>query len=619
MELTSEEYEELRGLLGTPDIGNADTLKKAFLKACKVHHPDKGGNEEAMKRLLYLYNKAKIAASATTSQVPEYGTSQWEQWWEEFNQGFDEQDLHCDEELEPSDNEEENPAGSQAPGSQATPPKKPRTSPDFPEVLKEYVSNALFTNRTYNCFIIFTTAEKGKELYPCIQAAYKCTFIALYMYNGDSVLYIITVGKHRVNAMENLCSKKCTVSFLQAKGVLKPQEAYNVCCTFELISQNIQGGLPSSFFNPVQEEEKSVNWKLISEFACSIKCTDPLLLMALYLEFTTAPEACKVCDNPRRLEHRRHHTKDHTLNALLFQDSKTQKTICNQACDTVLAKRRLDMKTLTRNELLVQRWQGLFQEMEDLFGARGEEHLAHRMAAVMWLNALHPNMPDVIFNYIKMVVENKPKQRYLLLKGPVNCGKTTVAAGLIGLCGGAYLNINCPPERLAFELGMAIDQFTVVFEDVKGKKSSKSSLQTGIGFENLDNLRDHLDGAVPVNLERKHQNKVTQIFPPGIVTCNEYDIPLTVKIRMYQKVELLHNYNLYKSLKNTEEVGKKRYLQSGITWLLLLIYFRSVDDFTEKLQECVVKWKERIETEVGDMWLLTMKENIEQGKNILEK
>ncbi|BAA03041.1 small t antigen [Epsilonpolyomavirus bovis] len=69
MELTSEEYEELRGLLGTPDIGNADTLKKAFLKACKVHHPDKGGNEEAMKRLLYLYNKAKIAASATTSQV----------------------------------------------------------------------------------------------------------------------------------------------------------------------------------------------------------------------------------------------------------------------------------------------------------------------------------------------------------------------------------------------------------------------------------------------------------------------------------------------------------------------------------------------------------------------
>lgn len=484
--------------------------------------------------------------------------------------------------------------------------------------MKEYVSNALFTNRTYNCFIIFTTAEKGKELYPCIQAAYKCTFIALYMYNGDSVLYIITVGKHRVNAMENLCSKKCTVSFLQAKGVLKPQEAYNVCCTFELISQNIQGGLPSSFFNPVQEEEKSVNWKLISEFACSIKCTDPLLLMALYLEFTTAPEACKVCDNPRRLEHRRHHTKDHTLNALLFQDSKTQKTICNQACDTVLAKRRLDMKTLTRNELLVQRWQGLFQEMEDLFGARGEEHLAHRMAAVMWLNALHPNMPDVIFNYIKMVVENKPKQRYLLLKGPVNCGKTTVAAGLIGLCGGAYLNINCPPERLAFELGMAIDQFTVVFEDVKGKKSSKSSLQTGIGFENLDNLRDHLDGAVPVNLERKHQNKVTQIFPPGIVTCNEYDIPLTVKIRMYQKVELLHNYNLYKSLKNTEEVGKKRYLQSGITWLLLLIYFRSVDDFTEKLQECVVKWKERIETEVGDMWLLTMKENIEQGKNILE-
>ncbi|AWD33719.1 small T antigen [Capra aegagrus polyomavirus 1] len=50
MELTSEEYEELRGLLGTPDLGNAEILKKAFLKACKVHHPDKGKHINILMR-----------------------------------------------------------------------------------------------------------------------------------------------------------------------------------------------------------------------------------------------------------------------------------------------------------------------------------------------------------------------------------------------------------------------------------------------------------------------------------------------------------------------------------------------------------------------------------------
>ncbi|AWD33733.1 large T antigen [Potamochoerus porcus polyomavirus 1] len=616
MELSPEECEELQGLLGIADIGNKEELKKAFLKACKVHHPDKGGDENAMKRLLFLYNKAKQSSSPSWNgtQVPEYGTSQWDKWWENFN----EQDLHCDEEFEPSDEDspQEGPTASQA-----TPPKakRSRTTPQFPEELKDYVSNALFSNRTYNCFVVYTTGEKGKELYPCILSVYKCTFLGLFNYRGDALLYAVTPGKHRVNAIEHLCSKKCVVSFVQVKGVLKPHEAYKACCQdpFEMVQQNIEGGLPSSFFNPHEEEDKGVNWKLVAEFACDVKCTDPLLLMALYLEFVTPPSVCKVCDNPRRQQHRRHHSKDHHNNAVLFQDSKTQRTICAQACDLVMAKRRLNCKTMTRQELLEQRWEELFEEMEDIFGARGEEHLAHRMAAVMWISALHEDMPDITFNYLKMVVGNKPKQRYLLLRGPVNCGKTTVAAGLVSLCGGAYLNINCPPERLAFELGMAIDQFTVVFEDVKGK--SPSSLPPGLGLENLDNLRDHLDGAVPVNLERKHQNKVTQIFPPGIVTCNEYDLPLTTKIRMHQRVNLKHSPNLHRSLRKTEEVGRNRYLQSGITWLLMLIYHREVAEFTEKLQKKVVEWKERIDKEVGEAWLYTMRENIEKGNNILQK
>ncbi|AWD33731.1 small T antigen [Potamochoerus porcus polyomavirus 1] len=50
MELSPEECEELQGLLGIADIGNKEELKKAFLKACKVHHPDKGKKGHSCSR-----------------------------------------------------------------------------------------------------------------------------------------------------------------------------------------------------------------------------------------------------------------------------------------------------------------------------------------------------------------------------------------------------------------------------------------------------------------------------------------------------------------------------------------------------------------------------------------
>lgn len=57
--LTREESQALMGLLGLDMIeyGNMPVMRKAFLSKCKLYHPDKGGDGEDMKKLIYLYRK----------------------------------------------------------------------------------------------------------------------------------------------------------------------------------------------------------------------------------------------------------------------------------------------------------------------------------------------------------------------------------------------------------------------------------------------------------------------------------------------------------------------------------------------------------------------------------
>lgn len=57
--LTREEATELMALLNMPMTlwGNIPAIRKGFINACKHMHPDKGGNEEDMKKLNNLYQK----------------------------------------------------------------------------------------------------------------------------------------------------------------------------------------------------------------------------------------------------------------------------------------------------------------------------------------------------------------------------------------------------------------------------------------------------------------------------------------------------------------------------------------------------------------------------------
>nr|BBG62035.1 small T antigen [Rhinolophus affinis polyomavirus 3]BBG62053.1 small T antigen [Rhinolophus affinis polyomavirus 3]BBG62059.1 small T antigen [Rhinolophus affinis polyomavirus 3] len=76
--LSREESIKLMQLLNLPleQYGNFPLMRKAFLKRCKVMHPDKGGEPEAAKELISLYKRLEeclpplhVEEGFSTSQV----------------------------------------------------------------------------------------------------------------------------------------------------------------------------------------------------------------------------------------------------------------------------------------------------------------------------------------------------------------------------------------------------------------------------------------------------------------------------------------------------------------------------------------------------------------------
>lgn len=487
---------------------------------------------------------------------------------------------------------------------------------DFPECLNEYVSQAVFSNKTLTSFIIHTTKDKAVQLYQKVLGKFHCLFASRHSHGGVGYVFIITPNRHRVSAVNNYCKAFCKVSFINVKGVIKIYELYSRLCRdpFVMVEESVEGGLKEHEFNYDDihggEQKDVFNWKAMTEYALEIGCDDVYLLMGLYLEFQFSPFGCEKCVQKRLKSHYMYHEK-HEKNAKLFAECKTQKNICQQAVDAVLAKARVDSLSLTRKELLLKRFHTVFEQMETVLA--GENEILLYMGGVAWFLCLRNDMDNIVYDYLQMVVMNVPKKRYWLFKGPVNSGKTTLAAALLDLCGGKALNINLPFDRINFELGCAIDQFTCVFEDVKGQIGENKDLPSGNGVNNLDNLRDYMDGSVKVNLERKHVNKKSQIFPPGIVTMNEYSIPMTLLARFHRTYTFQPKKHLRLSLEKTPEVMQHRVLQNSITLLLLLIWCKPVELFHSSIQDKVVYWKEVLDRHIGITEFSRLRMNIRNG------
>uniref|UniRef100_A0AAU7E3G4 DNA 3'-5' helicase n=1 Tax=Lemniscomys rat polyomavirus TaxID=3141921 RepID=A0AAU7E3G4_9POLY len=397
------------------------------------------------------------------------------------------------------------------------------------------------------------------------------------------------------------------------RGVLQELALYTRLTydPFIVLEQSLPEGLKPEHFEE-NEEIKTVDWKMIQDFALELKTEDVHLILGYYLEFVPEVTACTKCSKGEKM-HKKFHLY-HRDNARLFKDCRNQKNICQQAADAVIAQRRVRVATASRQELLTDRFTELFEIMNDIVTS---ENIDIWMAGVAWFSCLHNDIDQLIVDYIRTVVENVPKKRYYLFVGPVNTGKTTLAAALLDLCGGRSLNINLPFDRINFELGMAIDQFTVLFEDVKGQGARDNTLPTGQGVSNLDNLRDHLDGSIKVNLERKHVNKKTQIFPPGIVTMNEYYLPKTLLIRFTRVIGFTRKGGLRQALVNTPELSRMRVLHSGVTLLLLLVWFCPTSLFVAELQATVTVWKETLEKHISHTGFASMVMACMNGGNIL--
>ena len=333
-------------------------------------------------------------------------------------------------------------------------------------------------------------------------------------------------------------------------------------------------------------DDKAFNYGLLNEFAIGADLSDALLLLAIYKRFANDPSTCTECKETksckkRKLDNHANLHEHHFKNAKVFITLKDQERVCQCAVDCVLAERRFKSVTLTRNEIFADRVKQVMKKIKDILD--DVEQTDKYVAAMILLNMLIPQEGDrsgisTIADILETMIKNPPKQRYYIFRGPVNTGKTTLAAAIVNLLGGTTLNVNGNPERLNFELGCAIDCFIVLFEDVKGTPLRENSrLPLGLGVSNLDNLRDHLDGHVPVNLERKHQNKIAQVFPPGLITMNEYKIPQTLRVRCKQIIEFRNNASFAKALAANMDIMNSRLLTSAETLLGLLLVFSETE------------------------------------------
>nr|ASU50438.1 large t antigen [Sorex coronatus polyomavirus 1] len=500
--------------------------------------------------------------------------------------------------------------------SQATPPKPKKAKmdngpSDFPCDLNIFLSSAVYSNKTVNAFLIFTTIEKCQLLYEKIDVKFKIDFKSRHEGENKAhgYLYILTVAKHRVSAVKNYCAKQCTISFLHCKAINKPYDCFKaLCCEpYKRVESN-KDLFQTDFEN---ENSQQVDWTLISTFAECNMIDDPYLIMGHYLDFAS-PLPCNKCQLKVLKVHYQFHEAHHS-NAILFKNSKAQKTICQQAADVVIAKRRLHLVESSREELLAERFKLFLNKYKELDKMRILEH----MAGVMWYTVMFENIDKIVIQILKLMTENIPKKRNILFKGPINSGKTSFAAALLDLISGKTLNINCPADKLPFELGCALDQFAVVFEDVKGQVGNDKTLQCGQGINNLDNIRDHLDGSVTVNLEKKHVNKKTQIFPPCIVTMNDYVLPPTVKARFAYMVNFAHVKCLRLSLEKNDDLVKHRVTHSGLTMFMILMWYCSSSAFIPSLRESIEVEKKLLESICTTEIACLMKDNIKAGQDPL--
>lgn len=388
----------------------------------------------------------------------------------------------------------------------------PKKDFEIPESHKQFYRST--SNRragkTFLIYCLDSDKEKLKEMY--FQFSTSCDYYGLFLIRTNKqicCLVLSTLNEYRNLDMKKFC-RKYKLQLFKVEYAVKIKQLINFCVE--------KHGEP--WYEPCNDQRGKAKKEITShfnnnklvKFALINNISNVYTLMSKYSHLAT-PCPDEFLTNEHKEEH-----LDHMENAIAFNHLSDRQRAAKNAINCVSAERF----ELLRNE---KPWSFLERKAKEYSDKLIEINNCEIFGeAYLYSHHLFKKFKPVSLIILNTVTEGRPRKRWTLLTGPYKSGKTSFASAFCKFLEGVNININVDKNRLSFFLGNAIGRRFVLFDDVKGRTSYGSELTAGTGFKNLDDLRDHLDGHIEVQLEKKNQQPIEQIFPPGIITCNDYII-----------------------------------------------------------------------------------------------
>nr|DAC81184.1 TPA_asm: large T antigen [Grenadier adomavirus] len=459
---------------------------------------------------------------------------------------------------EDSDTTGGNTDSDEHPLTQPTPEKR-NVPPECPWLLDEFLSQALNTHSCYFFFFLYFTKCKllvVKEQLPLIGLVKQHIYAQLPGDRDNVVACVQFEQQHRTSRILNSLKRHFTlrtsvvVKVILARGwtgaihkvrtTCKGQTAEDAerygpasvplgCILEDTVTSPSAAQTESATYG--QQKEGLFNVRKLNEWAKLHGYVDVLMILGCYDMLAIPITDCSRCQqsNPGDTHYETH--QSHYANALIFTGLKDKKRMAMNAANTVLGNLKVTFTSVTCEAFYTTRVLTLLRQLAD-------KDVCNKLyAAALALNYMLGWQLDIfMYSVYKALVQAEVKHRYLLLRGPYNSGKTSVASLIKKVFYGVSLNINDARDSLKFEYGRAIARRMVLFDDVKGiPEDQQSDLRHGSGMDRLDDFRDGLDGHVEIGLEQKHSNKIEQIFPPGIITTNNYIVPTSLRCRLLKQ------------------------------------------------------------------------------------
>ncbi|GBO18710.1 Large T antigen, partial [Araneus ventricosus] len=397
-----------------------------------------------------------------------------------------------------------------------------------PDGMRAYFRSA--SNRRAGKFFSLFSSESNQgtvmQLYR--RFANQLSYFGMYGMRTDEDLVCILMlltSDYRLADVKKEC-RKLGISPVEAFYATKVGKCIEFCK--EKYGQPKEEPVKYSGNASTPDHSKKMNYKMLSDFAVANEITDPYELMYDYAHLSTG------CDrSPSKItnEHESDHV-EHLDNARHFEHFSDKKRIAKNAVESVIAKLLVQSRRESNLQYVNRRCKEIGNRIQDNFSMEdvGE--------AWFYCSEIIHDFRTISQHILNAFIYGKPRERYVALKGTFKSGKTSFASAWCQLLEGTNINVNVDKGRLPFYLGQAIGKRFILFDDVKGRSLGSENLPSGPGFANLDDLRDHIDGHVEVQLEKKNTQPISQVFPCGIITCNDYHIHQSLKERIIGPIEM---------------------------------------------------------------------------------